>query len=188
MEQGFSHYLSLRPRPVKANSQITEGTESLAAMKPLQTFLSHGFGFFRKWHSLCCHPLPWNLHTTLAIFEIKPFKAPGLKLRNHHGENVCGKPSPSLAFHCPLVDIIYYGMKTDNSVSGLIAFCLNTCFFSTLFLCQCQQNLDPKQSHKEQNTTSHRELKIRKLLSHNLANFWKIWSSTRKRVNFNSHY
>lgn len=178
---------SLRPRPVKANSQITVATESLATMKPLETFLSHGFSFFRKWHSLCCHPLQWNLAHHPSHLWNKAFQSARAEAEKPPWGEFLRKAFSFACLSLPSSghSLLWHRKPTILNSVKWIAFCLNTCFFSTLFLCKCQQNLDPKQSHKEQNTTSHRELKIRKLLSHN---FLKIWSLTRKTVNFNGNY
>lgn len=123
-----SLHSSLRPRPVKANSQITVATESLATMKPLETFLSHGFSFFRKWHSLCCHPLPWNLAHHPSHLWNKAFQSARVEAEKPPWGEFLRK---AFSFACLSLppsgrSLLWHGKPTILNSVKWIAFCLNT--------------------------------------------------------------
>lgn len=70
-------------------------------------------------------PLPWNLEHHSSHLWNKAFQKAGVESDKPPWEN--WKPSPSLAFHCPLVDICYYVMESQQ-------FWIRLCGLSSIFL------------------------------------------------------
>lgn len=117
-EQGFT--APFKSTPLKTRKSKHSDYRSNRKLDCCET--SPNTFFPRRWHSLCCCPLPWNReHHSLAIFEIKPFETPVLNLRNFRGwgDFLLKTPSPLLGFHCPLVDPYCHDMESQRGELSL---------------------------------------------------------------------